>query len=204
MATKSERTRRRILDAAAHALATQGYGATSLRAVAASIDMQDASLYYHFASKDELVAEVLRVGTALAHDAVVDAIDRLGPDPDPVEALRMAIVTHAAAVLGGGDYPRANVRSFGQLPVELTEIHAARHREYGRVWERLLADGVDRGQLRSDLDPTAARLLILGGLNWAIEWYDPDGPLSAAELGEQQASMVLGGLVVAPAVQRRA
>ena len=197
MATKSERTRQRILDAAAAALARRGYGSTSLRAIAASIGMQDASLYYHFDSKDDLVAEVLRVGTALAHDAVVDAVDALGPDPDPVEALRTAIVAHAVAVLGGDDYPRVNVRSFGQLPAELAEVHAAQHRDYGRVWHRLLTAGIERGHLRDDLDPAATRLLVLGGLNWAIEWYDPAGPLSPTELGEQLATMVLDGLLVA-------
>jgi TetR/AcrR family transcriptional regulator, cholesterol catabolism regulator len=199
MATKSERTRQRILDAAANALATRGYAATSLNAIAASIGMQDASLYYHFGSKDDLVTEVLRLGTLLAEEAVAVAVGDLGPEPDPVDALAAAIVAHAAAVLGGGDYPRANVRSYGQLPPHLAEAHIAQHRRYGDVWRGLIEAGVEAGRIRQDLDPDAVRLLVVGALNWAIEWYDPDGSLTPAELGRQLVAMVLGGLLVDPA-----
>jgi TetR/AcrR family transcriptional regulator, cholesterol catabolism regulator len=194
MTKKSERTRQRILDAAASSLAAHGYSSTSLKSIAAAIDMQDASLYYHFASKDDLVLEVLRVGTALAHDAVVEAVADV--DLDPVAALRVAIVAHAVAVLGGGDYPRANVRSFGQLPPALAEQHRAQHREYGEVWRGLFEAAIDAGQIRSDLDPTATRLLVLGALNWAIEWYHAGAGLDPAELGDQLATMVLAGALV--------
>lgn len=198
MTRKSERTRQRILDAAAGALATRGYGATSLKVIADSIGMQDASLYYHFASKDDLVLEVLRLGTLLAEDAVGVAVEALGPDPDPLDALRAAMEAHASAVLEGGDYPRANVRSYGQLPPHLAEEHVAQHRRYGDVWRGLLQAAVDDGRLRDDLDPGAVRLLVLGALNWAIEWYDPAGALTPAQVGRQLATMVLAGLCPRP------
>jgi AcrR family transcriptional regulator len=191
---KSERTRTRILDAAAHALATRGYAATSLRGIAESIDMQDASLYYHFASKDELVLEVLAIGTALAHDAVEEALAASDVDADPVAALRSAIVAHATAVLGGGDYPRANVRSYGQLPPEVDAVHRSQQRAYGAVWTGVIDAAIDGGHVRADLDPSATRLLILGALNWAIEWYRPGGALDPADLGQQLATIVLSGL----------
>jgi len=195
MTTKAERTRRRILDATAHALATRGYGATSVKSIADAVGMQDASIYYHFASKDELVLEVLRIGTALAHDAVLDAVAALGEDPDPLDALRAAIVAHTVAVLGGDDYPRANVRTFGQLPPTVAEPHVAGHRAYGDVWRRLLQPLLDDGRARPGLDPTAVRLLILGALNWSIEWYDPDGELSPTALAEQMADLTLHGIL---------
>src|SRR5210317_738406 len=110
---KSDRTRQEILDATAASLATVGYSATTVKSIADSIGMQDASIYYHFASKDELVGQVLDIGTALAVDAVDRALAKLPDQNDPREALRVAIIAHAEAVLGGGDYPRANVRSFG-------------------------------------------------------------------------------------------
>jgi AcrR family transcriptional regulator len=156
--------------------------------------MKDASLYYHFDSKDALVLEVLRLGTTLAEDAVRNALDELGEDPDPLEALRAAIVAHAGAVLGMGDYPRANVRNFGQLPPDIVDAHMVQQQRYGDVWRRLLQSASASGRIRQDLDASTVRLLILGALNWAPEWYKPDGNLAPTSVGEQMAAMILDGL----------
>ncbi|MCO1656207.1 hypothetical protein [Pseudonocardia humida] len=43
----------------------------------------------------------------------------------------------------------------------------------GDCWTRV-ADLAAAGQLREDIDPSAARMLVLGALNWAAEWWDPD------------------------------
>lgn len=70
MPTRSARTRERILSAAAEVLASRGYASTTLEAIAERADMKAGSLYCHFSSKDELVAEVLLEGVGAAHDAV--------------------------------------------------------------------------------------------------------------------------------------
>ena len=191
---KSDRTRQDILDATASSLATVGYTATTVKLIAESIGMQDASIYYHFASKDELVGQVLDIGTSLAVDAVDRALAALPDEHDPREALQVAIVAHAEAVLGGGDYPRANVRSFGQLPPELVVRHRKGHRDYGEIWTRLIDEGVESGALRSDLNRSVARLVIIGALCWAIEWFDAGEIVSATEVGEHVFQMVVNGL----------
>ena len=194
MTRKSDQTHRRILDAAAATLANRGYAETSIKAIADAVDMKDGSLYYHFESKDALVLEVLRLGTTLAEAAVAEALNGLGDDPDPMEALRTAIVAHASAVLGMGDYPRANVRNFGQLPAAIANAHMVHQQRYGDLWRGLLRAAAASGHLRPDVDAGAMRLLILGALNWAPEWYRPDGGLDPDRIGEQMAAMVLDGL----------
>lgn len=193
---KSDRTRQDILDATASSLATAGYTATTVKSIAETIGMQDASIYYYFSSKDELVGEVLDIGTARAVTAVDQALAELQDDHDPREALRVAIIAHAEAVLGGGDYPRANVRTFGQLPPDLTHRHRQGHRNYGQIWTRLIDDGVDSGALRGDLNRSVARLIIIGALCWAIEWFDAGEEVSAADVGEHVFQMVVNGLSV--------
>lgn len=191
---KSDQTRQRILDAAASNLASRGYAGTSIKAIADSIGMTDAALYYHFESKDALVLEVLRLGTTLAEAAVAQAVAALGEDPEPLQALHAAIVAHASSVLGMGDYPRANVRNFGQLPPEIANAHLGHQRRYGELWRRLLQAAMASHRIRQDLDASAVRLLILGALNWAPEWYKLAGDLSPTDVGEQMARMVLDGL----------
>jgi hypothetical protein len=41
------------------------------------------------------------------------------------------------------------------------------------MWRKLLQDAGNAGLLRSDLDPMAARMMVLGALNWAAEWWNP-------------------------------
>jgi hypothetical protein len=44
---------------------------------------------------------------------------------------------------------------------------------YGEVWRRLINGLARSGELRADLDPYLAQMLMLGALNWALEWWNP-------------------------------
>ncbi len=61
-ASKSQKTRERVLDAAAKIFRQKGYAATRLADIAAAADTQAGSLYYHFDSKEQLLDEVLERG----------------------------------------------------------------------------------------------------------------------------------------------
>jgi len=192
--SKSDRTRARILDAAAHVLATRGYASASLNLIAERANTKAGSLYYHFASKDELLLEVLKAGTQTVHDAVDKALVELGQDPDPIAAIRAAIEAHLVAVLSQGPYTTANIRSYGQLPAHLASAHREVQRNYGMTWRKLISDAVAAGALRDDLDQTTTRLLLLGAMNWSIEWFDDKSTLTSSELAAQLYEMVINGL----------
>src|SRR3546814_612235 len=68
---KAEPARAEILTAAARRMRRVGYSEMSLRDLAAEVNMKAGSLYYHFASKDELATEVMRNGA--------EAIEAVGP-----------------------------------------------------------------------------------------------------------------------------
>ena len=57
------------------------------------------------------------------------------------------------------------------------------------------------GRIRQDLDASAVRLLILGALNWAPEWYSLQGDLSPDGVGELMAAMIIDGLTAPGAAQ---
>ena len=96
--TKAVRTRQRILASAAREFAARGFDGTSLRQVAAGADLTLGSLYFHFATKADLVAEVLR-------DAVDFALARLAfgwkATGAQLEATAGKLVAAAAAVAEG-------------------------------------------------------------------------------------------------------
>ncbi|MCP1470374.1 AcrR family transcriptional regulator [Sphingobium sp. OAS761] len=59
-ASKGQRTAERLLDAAELLFAHKGYEATSLRDIAAAVDIRQPGLYKHFESKDALYRQVLQ------------------------------------------------------------------------------------------------------------------------------------------------
>lgn len=59
LASKGERTRAAIRDAAYHLFLTQGYSATSMRQIANQAGIALGGIYNHFASKDEIFQELI-------------------------------------------------------------------------------------------------------------------------------------------------
>ena len=96
---KGERTRTRILGAAADVLARKGYAAATLTEIAAVAKMQAGSLYYHFDSKDAIVEEVLRVGIDHARDAIRSALSAAGDDASGHGRLMAAVVAYVTAII---------------------------------------------------------------------------------------------------------
>jgi hypothetical protein len=68
---------------------------------------------------------------------------------------------------------------------------------YGDYWRDLLEGGQAAGEIRADADLSVLRMLLLGALNWALEWYDPEGRPIAAIADEVQ-RMLFDGIASAP------
>ncbi|GAA2608381.1 TetR/AcrR family transcriptional regulator [Paractinoplanes durhamensis] len=62
--------REQILDAAAALFAERGFAATTTRLIAERVGIRQASLYYHFAGKDDLLIELLTTSVRPSLDAV--------------------------------------------------------------------------------------------------------------------------------------
>ncbi len=67
--------REQILDAAGRMFSEQGYGAASTRKIAMAVGVKQASLYYHFASKEDILAGLL-AGTVEPSLAFAEELSR--------------------------------------------------------------------------------------------------------------------------------
>ncbi len=171
--SKSARTRQRILDAAAHVLSRKGYAGTRLTDVADQAEIQAPAIYYYFPSRDVLIEEVMGSGIASMRDHIAEVLDALPPGTDPLERIEAAVEAHLRYSLEISDYTTAAIRNAGQVPEGIMACYAAEAAKYGDTWRKLLQDADDAGMLRHGLDLTAARMLVLGALNWAAEWWNP-------------------------------
>lgn len=170
---KSARTRQRVLDAAAHVLSRKGYAGTRLSDVAEVAQLQPPAIYYYFGSRDALIEEVMRVGVARVRAHVEEALAALPPETTPLDRIMVAIEEHLRYELQISDYTTASIRNAGQVPEHLRVRPAAEEAEYARIWRDLFGQAQEQGQLRADVDLHVTRLILLGAMNWAAEWWNP-------------------------------
>ena len=171
--SKSAQTRRRILDAAAQLLSAKGYAGLRLTDVAAQAELQAPAIYYYYPSRDDLIEEVMWAGIADMREHVVAILDGLPAEVSALDRLLAAVSAHLRHELEISDYTTAAIRNAGQVPPQIRKRQVLEEERYGEVWRRLINDMARSGELRADLDLYMAQMLVLGALNWAVEWWDP-------------------------------
>jgi TetR/AcrR family transcriptional regulator, cholesterol catabolism regulator len=171
--SKSALTRARILDAAARVLSAKGYAGLRLTDVAAEAEIQAPAIYYYYASRDELIEEVMWAGIADMREHVAAALSELPDGTPPLERLLVAAEAHLRHALEISDYTTASIRNAGQVPQSIRKRQILEEERYGEVWRRLINELAREGRLRRELDPYIAQMLVLGALNWAVEWWNP-------------------------------
>lgn len=171
--SKSTGTRKRILDAAAQVLSSKGYAGMRLSEVAEVAGLQAPAIYYYFPSREDLIEEVMWAGLADMRQHLSDTLDQMAPDAPAMERIMVAVEAHLRHVLEISDYTTASIRNAGQVPDGIRKRHLKEEKEYGEIWRRLISEAVDDGDIRSDLDPYVAQMLVLGSLSWAVEWWTP-------------------------------
>jgi len=160
-----------ILDEAARLFREKGYAATSMRDIAAAVDMLPGSLYYHFAAKEDLLVAVYEEGVRLITEKVRAAVAR---HDGPWQRLEAAAVAHLEALLKTGDYALVVIRV---LPQDVPKA-SARLVRLRDGYDRLFAELVAALPLPAETDRQSFRLLLLGALNWSQHWYRDSGKSS--------------------------
>lgn len=171
--SKAAQTRARILDAAAYMLSVKGYAGLRLNDVATHAELQAPAIYYYYPSRDDLVEEVMWVGIADMRKHVAAVLDALPADASAMDRLLAAVGAHLGHALEISDYATASIRNAGQVPLKIRKRQIEEEEHYGEIWRRIINDLARSGELRADLDLYIAQMLVLGTLNWALEWWDP-------------------------------
>ena len=172
-ATKSARTRARILDAAAHVLSVRGYAGMRLSDVAEYAEIQTPAIYYYFASREDLVEEVMWVGIAGIREHLVGVLAAAPVELGPMDRILLAVEAHLRYELDLSDYTTASIRNAGQLPEKVRKRQLAEEIRYGEVWRKLFRQAAAAGEIDPSLDPYLAQMLVMGSLNWTAEWWKP-------------------------------
>ncbi|MFC7450247.1 TetR/AcrR family transcriptional regulator [Rhodococcus daqingensis] len=132
-----------ILDAAAELFTTKGFASTSTRQIAEVVGVRQASLYHHFATKDDILAALLEQTVTPAMELATRLADRAEAAPERLYALALF---DSRQLMSG----RWNLGALYLLPELRTERFAQFRRERVRlraqyeILARAVLDELDR------------------------------------------------------------
>lgn len=182
-----------IITAAAKVFKEKGYHAATTRDIAAEVGIQQATLYYYISSKEELLYLVVREPIVQLYEQVETIVKAAIPVRTKVE---QALRAHLAAFDANYPHMFVYVQELQNLVNVLQDKLRESPRHYQDLWEEILSQGIQAGELRSDLDVPAVVFMILGMCNWLHRWYRKGGRLNTEMLAMQYASALLDGIVV--------
>lgn len=172
-----------ILSEAARLFAKHGFDATSMREIAAAVNLTVGSLYWYFDSKEKLFSAVNEAGINAMYDAVVRATDGIH---DPWDRLTAAAEAHCDSLLNPKDVMAVFIPStLGPIRRKLV---AQRDR-----YEDLFRELVEALELPDHVDKTLFRLQLLAGLSGVLSWYKPAGRFTAREIARRYVQMLRRG-----------
>ena len=185
-------TRKDILEAAARIFSEKGYHATSMQDIAESVNLQKASLYYHFTGKQEILFAILDHALDLINNRLEQVLAQpLSTD----EKLRLAMVSYLQTIAENHNLSAVLLLELRSLDPELKTRHASRREKFERLWMDLIIEGNQAG-IFNGVDPSLTGRAILGVMNWTVTWYRSDGPRSATDIANLFADLLLNGLLV--------
>jgi TetR/AcrR family transcriptional regulator, cholesterol catabolism regulator len=176
----------RLLDEAARLFRTRGFEGTSMRDIARAVGMLPGSLYWHFETKEALLAAVYVKGVQQISGAVQAAVDQ---HDDPWERLEAACVAHLEAILHDDDYAQVVIRVRpADVPVVQESLVELRN-GYEALFTRLIAAlPLARGTHRR-----ALRLMLVGAMNWSQTWYRPGGRFNPRSIARKFIALLRQG-----------
>ncbi|MFD9128377.1 TetR/AcrR family transcriptional regulator [Kitasatospora sp. NPDC059571] len=183
-------TRGRILEAALALYAESGFYGTSIRAIADRVGINSATLYAHYPSKEQVLAELVRVGHRELHSRLTSAVGAVPPAEGAAARLAALVRAHVGVHV---DYPLLAVVTNGELHA-LSPEHAAPSLELRAACRRLLLDILERGTEDGefsvpDLVLTATAIGAMG--MHVAQWFGPDQPYTGEQIAETYVDLAL-------------
>ncbi|GAA4678123.1 TetR/AcrR family transcriptional regulator [Pseudonocardia yuanmonensis] len=184
---RSAARRAELVAVASRLFRERGYHGVGMRAIAEAADIQAASLYHHFASKEELLLESIYV---VDRDLVVDQLPILEGEGSYRERLVRLVRGHVGHIGANRDAWWVAGRELRALsPEKLDEVQVYRRR-YQHALGEFLAAGTEAGEFACD-DPRLSALAVLDMINGPNEWWEPGGRLAIDELAARYAALAL-------------
>jgi TetR/AcrR family transcriptional regulator, fatty acid metabolism regulator protein len=163
-----EQRRRAILESAVKVFATHGFSAARIRDIAAGASVAEGTIYLYFQGKDDLLLTAFRDRVSEFVASVAEAMEAHSPFED-----RLARFVRTQFESIEADPPLATVLLLETRQSSQFYRGAVRDvlKEYAQAIDRLLASGVERGEVSRGADVALVRRMLIGALEEIeLEW----------------------------------
>jgi AcrR family transcriptional regulator len=181
----------RIRERAAELFAARGFEATSAADIAAEGGFSKALIYHYFASKEEILQDLLEAHMDALHDAVEEA--RRNAPEDPRERLRAFVRAHMRLYATSRAKHLLLINELTSLPPRGRAAIVAKQRKLIGLAADLFAEIAPALKIQAELRvPTT--MSFYGMINWTCIWYRPDGALTPDAFADLACDLFLDGL----------
>ena len=178
-----DRKQQQVVVEAARVFARNGYDQTTMQELADAVGIAAGGLYHYFGSKEQLLIEIC---DQLMHPLLERA--------EGAEGLRELVHLWVEHVTTHRDH----------MLVFQQERHVIEHgpqwrsvREDRKAFERIVESVLERARAEGSapaIDPRLSVAALLGMVNHTAQWFRPRGRLSANEIADGYADLLLGSV----------
>lgn len=168
----------------------KGYFATSISDIAGGSGIQKASIYYHYASKEDLLFHILK---STMDDLTTTLKQRLAAAGGIEQRMRAAVRGHVRFHL---ERQKENFIANSELRGLTAEHYRSivkKRDEYESIFQDLIRQGTEKGVF-ADFDVKILSYAILTLCTAGATWYKPSGRLTAGEIADIYENFIISGL----------
>ncbi|WP_370942415.1 TetR/AcrR family transcriptional regulator [Amycolatopsis sp. cg5] len=182
---------RRLLSHATKLFAKKGFDRTSVQEIVEAAGVTKGAMYHYFGSKDDLLyeiyARVLREQT--------EQLENVAVTEQPLrERLRAAASDVVVSTIANLDDNKIFMQSMHQLSAEKQKAVRAERRKYHERFRTLVEEGQSTGEFRGDKPADVIVDFFFGSVHHLGSWYRRSGSLSARQVGDHYADLLLSSL----------
>lgn len=178
-----------ILRVAAEVFIQHGYDATSMGELAKNLGITKSAIYHHVPSKEYLLQ--LALGRALdGLEAIL--VDPLASTGSAIDRLMYVLRSSVSVLIDQLPFVTLLLRLRGNTELERAALE--RRRAFNRVIAQLVDEARAEGAIRSDIDPRTTTRLLFGMIGSIVDWYRPEGPVTAEAVADDVVAVAFGGV----------
>ena len=173
-----------IIQAAMNLIASRGLKGLSMAALANRIGLVPSAIYRHFKSKDDILDMILDF---IQERLLTNIRITCKETSEPMERLQRILKRHVETLRENRAIPRIIFTEdvFSGNPKRKNKVYGIVN-GYLEGLNKIIRDGQEKGQIRSDMDSKTVALMFLGMIQpGAILWFLSDGKFDISKHSEK-------------------